>query len=57
MPAVSNTSPIFNLACINHLNLLRDQFGDVWIPQAVQDELRNVPDSAVRNTIDAAGLL
>src|SRR5713101_4181029 len=54
MPAVSNTSPIFNLACINHLNLLRTQFGDVWIPQAVQDELRNVPDRAVRNTIDEA---
>jgi hypothetical protein len=54
MLAVSNTSPIFNLACINHLNLVREQFGDVWIPDAVDAELRNVPDSAVLNTIEQA---
>jgi hypothetical protein len=39
MPAVSNTSPIFNLACINRLPLLPEQFGAVWIPKAVDDEL------------------
>jgi hypothetical protein len=51
MPAVSNTSPIFNLACINRLPLLPEQFGDVWIPKAVDDELRKIPDNFTRQTV------
>ena len=51
MPAVSNTSPIFNLAC---LDLLRDQFGEVWIPLAVETELLRIPDTTVRNKINHA---
>ena len=51
---MSNTSPIFNLACINRLNLLHDQFADVWIPQAVEEELRNVSEGAIRKTIEQA---
>lgn len=54
MPAVSNTSPVFNLACIGRLNLLREQFAEVWIPSAVEAELRQTPDATVRNTIDQA---
>lgn len=54
MPAVSNTSPISNLATIGRLNLLNDQFHQVWIPKAVDNELQNVPDAAVRKVIDAA---
>jgi uncharacterized protein len=54
MPTVSNTSPIFNLACIERLNLLPEQFGDVWIPEAVAAELREVPDDAVRKKIEQA---
>lgn len=54
MPTVSNTSPIFNLACIERLNLLPEQFGDVWIPEAVAAELREVPDDAIRRTIEQA---
>lgn len=54
MLAVSNTSPISNLACIGRLNLLREQFGEVWIPSAVETELHRIPDATVRKTIDEA---
>ncbi len=40
MPVVSNTSPILNLAIIGELSLLRDQFGEILIPEAVLEELR-----------------
>ena len=40
MPAVSNTSPILNLAIIGRLTLLRNQFGEVWVPPAVVEEIR-----------------
>ncbi len=39
MPAVSNTSPLFNLAAIGQLHLLREQFGEVLVPDAVIGEL------------------
>ena len=54
MLAVSNTSPIANLACIGRLPFLQEQFGDVWIPRAVERELANVPDGAVRKALDQA---
>ena len=40
MPAVSNTSPLLNLAIIDRLSLLRQQFGLIQIPTAVLGELR-----------------
>ena len=40
MRVVSNTSPILNLAVINQLDLLKAQFGTVYVPAAVLDELR-----------------
>jgi uncharacterized protein len=40
MPVVSNTSPILGLAAIGHLDLLRKQFGQVLIPEAVVSELQ-----------------
>ena len=40
MPVVSNTSPILNLAIVDQLVLLRRQFGEVLIPNAVLDELK-----------------
>ncbi|WP_373530532.1 DUF3368 domain-containing protein [Nostoc sp.] len=40
MPVVSNTSPILNLAIINQLILLQQQFGEILIPNAVLDELK-----------------
>jgi uncharacterized protein len=40
MPVVSNTSPILNLAIINQLVLLHQQFGEILVPNAVLDELK-----------------
>jgi hypothetical protein len=40
MPIVSNTSPILNLAIVDQLDLLRQQFGQIQIPPAVLDELK-----------------
>jgi predicted nucleic acid-binding protein len=51
MVAVSNTSPIFNLACIQRLNLLQQQFGEVWIPPAVEVELQRIPQDAVSKLV------
>ena len=42
MPAVSDTSPILGLAVIEHLDLLQEQSGEIFIPQAVLDELKGV---------------
>jgi predicted nucleic acid-binding protein len=36
---VSDTSPINNLAAINHLHLLNQLYGKVFIPEAVYREL------------------
>ena len=36
------------------MKLLHEQFGDIWIPQAVRTELQKIPDAAVRKTIDEA---
>jgi predicted nucleic acid-binding protein len=54
VPTVSNTSPISNLACIGRLDLLRQQFAEIWIPEAVETELGNIPDETVRKAIEAA---
>ncbi|BAZ70448.1 MAG: DUF3368 domain-containing protein [Pelatocladus maniniholoensis HA4357-MV3] len=40
MLIVSNTSPILNLAIVDQLLLLYQQFGEVLIPSAVLDELK-----------------
>jgi uncharacterized protein len=40
MPAISNTSPLLNLSIIDHLFLLPQQFGQVYIPTAVLTELK-----------------
>lgn len=54
MRAVSNTSPISNLSFIGRLGLLREQFEEVWIPAAVEEELRRHPDAEARAAIQAA---
>lgn len=55
MRVVSNTSPILNLAIIGQLELLHQQFGELWIPRAVLEELRsdeNLPGSrAIQDAI------
>ncbi len=40
MPVVSNTSPLWNLASLERLDLLHDQFPDVHVPQDVLAELQ-----------------
>jgi predicted nucleic acid-binding protein len=54
MPTVSNTSPISNLAWIGRLDLLLNQFQEIWIPKAVEAELQNIPDAAARKRVDEA---
>jgi predicted nucleic acid-binding protein len=54
MVAASNTSPISNLALIGRLDLLRIQFQEVWIPDAVQRELHLLPVSDGRASIQQA---
>lgn len=60
MPVVSNTSPVLNLAIIDRLSLLRQQFGEIWIPSAVLEELRvgeDLPGSqVVRDAMEAGWL-
>ena len=36
---VSNTSPIINLACIGQLDILRQLYGSVAIPESVYHEI------------------
>jgi uncharacterized protein len=43
MIVVCNTSPITNLAVIANLDLLRSIYDEIIIPQAVYDELTNLP--------------
>jgi uncharacterized protein len=54
MLAVSNTSPISNLATIGRLDLLKAQFSEVRIPPAVAAELKNHPDKAASTAIEVA---
>lgn len=57
MPVVSNTSPLLNLAIIGKLSLLKGQFGAIFIPSAVYEELRadsDLPGSkAIREATEA----
>jgi uncharacterized protein len=51
MVAVSDTSPLSNLAIIGRLNLLQSQFTRVLIPASVRSELARLPDPAGRESI------
>ena len=57
MPVVSNTSPTLNLALIDRLSLIKEQFGKVLITRAVLDELRveeNLPGSRLmKNALES----
>jgi predicted nucleic acid-binding protein len=54
MLAVSNTSPLSNLAILDRLYLLREQFNSVIIPHAVRLELDRLPHVAARQRLDSA---
>ena len=60
MPVISNTSPLLNLAIIDHLFLLPQQFGQILIPEAVLAELKindDLPGSSVLKTAFDEGWL
>ncbi len=52
MSAVSNTSPISNLASMGRLELLKSQFSTVFIPQGVAAELASHPNPVTRDRIE-----
>lgn len=52
MRAVSNTSPISNLASIGRLSLVESQFSRLRIPSAVYRELSAHPDAAAIKAIE-----
>jgi hypothetical protein len=52
--AVSNTSPISNLAGIGRLDLLKSQFSELWIPDAVAQELKTHPNPGALALIEEA---
>ena len=54
MPVVSNTSPLSNLAIIGRLDLLRERYGTVLIPPAVQRELAALSHVIGKERIEAA---
>jgi uncharacterized protein len=54
MRAVSNTSPLSNLASIGRLSLLKPQFSEIWIPPAVLLELEAHPDPVALAAIQEA---
>lgn len=54
MPAVSDTSPILGLSAIGYLELLQEQFGAVFIPQAVLTELKVETDYRGTSAIQKA---
>lgn len=39
MKIVSNASPLINLAWIDRLDLVQQLFGEIWIPEAVWQEV------------------
>ncbi|XGB42113.1 MAG: DUF3368 domain-containing protein [Nodosilinea sp. LVE1205-7] len=54
MPVISNTSPLLNLAIIDHLFLLPEQFGQIYIPPAVFTELKINQDLPGSRALEAA---
>jgi hypothetical protein len=54
MLAVSNTSPVSNLASIGRLELLKKQSSVLWIPEAVARELASHPDPVAHAAIQRA---
>lgn len=54
MPVVSDTSPLLGLSAIGYLELLKDQFGEVFIPQSVLAELKVETDFRGTSAIQQA---
>src|SRR5450759_4002856 len=54
MVAVSDTSPISNLSITGRLDLLRSQFSQVLLPEAVRTELGRMPNPEAKASIENA---
>jgi predicted nucleic acid-binding protein len=54
MPIVSDTSPLLGLSAIGYLELLKEQFGEVFIPPAVLSELKVETNFRGTNAIQRA---
>lgn len=54
MRAVSNTSPVSNLAMIGRLEVLRGRLGEIIIPPAVWQELGRVRHAGAKRAIEEA---
>lgn len=54
MLVVSDTSPLSNLAILDRLDLLREQFGELIFPAAVQAELKRLPNSTAARRLETA---
>ena len=54
MVAVSDASPVSGLALTGCLHLLRSQFTEVWIPDAVRSELERIPNLEAKASIEGA---
>lgn len=61
MPVISNTSPLLNLAIVDHLFLLPQHFGQIVIPEAVLAELKindDLPGSSnLKSAVDEGWLI
>ncbi|MBX3010754.1 MAG: hypothetical protein KF832_04570 [Caldilineaceae bacterium] len=49
-PVILNNTPLVALWVLNRLDLVRDLYGVVWIPKAVEREFLAV-DTAARNSV------
>lgn len=54
LPAISNTSPLTNLAVIGQLERVREQLSEVAVPPAVWREMLTLPHQPGRNALLAA---
>jgi predicted nucleic acid-binding protein len=54
MPVVSDTSPLLGLSAIGYLELLKDQFGEIFIPPSVLAELKVETDFQGTDVIQQA---
>lgn len=54
MITVSNTTPIISLSSIGKIEILRDIFQEIIIPQAVYDEIKSKQGSYGYNEVDLA---
>ena len=51
MIVVSNTTPLLCLYYINHLNLLQELFGKIYVPEAVYNEITNYGENKPGNDL------